>query len=146
VRSPASTGRKRKEFAIMSAISNATDIANRYIGLWNETDAQRRRALIARAWTEDASYVDPLMKGEGHGGIDAMIAGVQERFPGHRFSLRGDPEGHNDRIRFSWTLVEGTTPVAAGHRLCGRHRRRTAQERDRIPRSGLPLMQTVATV
>jgi hypothetical protein len=114
VRSPESTGRKRKEIVNMNSMNNATDIANRYIVLWNETDVERRRSLIARAWTEDASYVDPLMKGNGHGGIDTMIAGVQERFPGHRFSLCGEPEGHNDRIRFSWTLAQGTTEVAQG--------------------------------
>jgi len=35
----------------------------RYIDLWNETDAQSRKKLIASAWTEDATYVDPMMKG-----------------------------------------------------------------------------------
>src|SRR5215472_10054866 len=67
-------------------MSNATEIANRYIALWNETDSGKRRALIAKAWTEDANYVDPLMKSEGHAEIDAMIAGVQQRFAGHHFT------------------------------------------------------------
>jgi hypothetical protein len=95
-------------------MSNPTEIANRYIALWNETDAGKRRTLIAKAWTEDATYVDPLMKGDGHAGIDAMIAGVQQRFAGHSFALRGTPEGHNDRIRFSWSLANGGAPVAHG--------------------------------
>ena len=95
-------------------MSNATEIANRYVTLWNETDAGKRRALIAKAWTEDATYVDPLMKSEGQSGIDAMIAGVQQRFAGHHFTLRGTPEGHNDRVRFSWSLAKGETPIAHG--------------------------------
>ncbi len=95
-------------------MSNAIEIANRYIALWNETDAHARRDLIARAWTADATYVDPLMKSEGHSGIDQMIAAVHERFPGHKFALRGKPEGHNDRVRFSWTLANGGAPVANG--------------------------------
>lgn len=95
-------------------MSNATEIANRYIALWNETDSGKRRALIDKAWTEDANYVDPLMKGEGHAGIDAMIAGVQQRFAGGRFTLRGTPEGHNDRVRFSWSLANGDAPIAHG--------------------------------
>ena len=29
-------------------------IANRYIDLWNERDAQRRREMLAANWTTDA--------------------------------------------------------------------------------------------
>ena len=34
-----------------------TDLVERYIATWNETDAERRRALIARTFTENASYI-----------------------------------------------------------------------------------------
>ena len=61
------------------------DIVDRYLAIWNETDATRRRALIARTWTEDATYVDPVMRGAGHDGIDAMVAGAQAQFPGFEF-------------------------------------------------------------
>jgi hypothetical protein len=59
---------------------------------------------VARAFSVDASYVDPMMRGAGHDGIDAMIAGAQGQFPGYRFELDGTPDGHNDVVRFSWTL------------------------------------------
>ncbi len=65
--------------------------------------------------TEDASYVDPLMAGEGIEGIDAMIAGAQQQFPGHSFALLEGPDAHHDRVRFSWTLAQdGADPVAIG--------------------------------
>jgi len=91
-------------------------IAENYIAAWNETDAAARRALIARTWTEAATYVDPMMQGEGHDGIDAMIAGVQSKFPGFRFTLDSKVDGYADHIRFSWAcgpdgapaLVKGT--------------------------------------
>jgi len=87
-----------------------------YIAMWNEADAERRRALIAQTVTDDASYVDPLMSGSGVDGIDAMIAGAQEQYPGHRFTLVAGPDAHNDRVRFSWTIApEGGDPVAVGH-------------------------------
>ena len=97
-------------------MSDAIAIANRYIALWNETNDDKRQALIANAWTPDATYIDPLMKGEGHAGISQMIGAVHQRFPAHRFTLRGKPEGHNDRVRFSWTLATGDakTVVANG--------------------------------
>ncbi|GLH78627.1 hypothetical protein SSBR45G_35360 [Bradyrhizobium sp. SSBR45G] len=88
-------------------------IADGYIALWNERDAAQRRARLARQWTADASYADPLMRGDGYDGIDALIAGVQRRFPDFRFRLRGAADGHGDHVRFSWTLgpAEADGPV-----------------------------------
>ena len=55
------------------------ELVDRYFAAWNETDTARRRALIAQTWADNASYVDPLMTGKGHDGIDAMIGAVQAR-------------------------------------------------------------------
>lgn len=85
-------------------MSNLNDLADRYIAMWNETDAARRRDLIAAVWTDDGSYVDPMLQGEGHAGIDAMVKSVQERFPGHRFARTSNVDSHHDRIRFDWEL------------------------------------------
>ena len=79
-------------------------IAQQYIAAWNETDAERRRALITETWSEDATYVDPLMAGSGHAEVSALMAGVQQRFPDFRFALIGKPDGFGDRVRFSWGL------------------------------------------
>jgi len=79
-------------------------IAHQYIAAWNETDPQRRRALIAETWAEDAVYVDPVMAGRGRAEVEALMAGVHERFPGFRFALIGKPDGFADKIRFSWAL------------------------------------------
>jgi hypothetical protein len=87
------------------------DLVERYIAAWNETNAERRRDLIAKTWTETATYVDPLMQGEGQRGIDAMVAAVQERFPGHRFALTGKVDGFADRVRFSWALAADGAPA-----------------------------------
>lgn len=96
-------------------MSDFSDLVDRYIAIWNETDTTRRRALIARTWTEGASYLDPMMKSDGHAGIDAMIAAVQEKFPGHRFSLAGKVDAYQDRVRFSWALApEGGDALVKG--------------------------------
>lgn len=83
---------------------NPDKIAEDYIAAWNETDAERRRALIRRTWSDDAVYVDPLMAGRGHAELDALMAGVQQRFPDFRFALIGKPDGFGDKVRFSWGL------------------------------------------
>jgi hypothetical protein len=90
-------------------------IADTYLALWNEADAKARRALAARTWRPDAHYADPLMQGEGHEGICAMIEAARAQFPGHAFTLRGEPDGHGAWVRFSWSLAPaGGQPVAGG--------------------------------
>jgi hypothetical protein len=98
------------------AASHATIIADRYLAIWNERDDITRRARIAQLFATSATYADPMMRGSGIDGIDAMIGAAQQQFPGHRFSLHGTPDGHNDVVRFSWTLAaEGAgAPVAKG--------------------------------
>lgn len=93
----------------------AGEIADRYIAVWNETDAERRRALIAENWAESATYVDPLMQGQGHDQIGALIGAVHARFPGFRFSLDGRADGYGDKVRFSWALgPEGQADMIKG--------------------------------
>lgn len=97
-------------------MSDYAALAAGYIAAWNETDAGKRRALIEKVFASGIEYLDPVMQGDGHAGIGALIAGVQERFPGFRFTLKGDASGFADRLRFSWTLgpdgveapIEGT--------------------------------------
>ena len=81
-------------------MTDATTIAQRYIALWNERTPSRRREMLATDWTADARYVDPLMSGDGHDGVDALIAGVQQRFPDFKFTLIGAPNGYGDQLRF----------------------------------------------
>jgi hypothetical protein len=98
-----------------SAMTDLTGLIDRYIAMWNETDDARRRDLIARTWTMDASYADPMLAGEGRAGIDAMVQVVQAKFPGHRLSRTGPVESHHDRVRFTWALApEGGAAVVTG--------------------------------
>lgn len=85
-------------------MTDASSIARNYIDLWNERTPSRRREILVTNWTSDARYVDPLMAGDGHDGVDALIAGVQQKFPDFKFSLIGEPSGYGDHVRFSWGL------------------------------------------
>lgn len=95
-------------------MTDITTVIDNYIAAWNEADAGRRRTLVGETFTDDATYLDPLMAGEGQDGIDAMIAGVQQQYPGHRFELAMGPDAHHDRVRFAWTMIGDGGPVAAG--------------------------------
>jgi len=96
-------------------MTDTIDLIGCCIAAWNETNPERRRSLIARTFAEAASYVDPMMEGHGHAEIDAMIGGVQERFPALRFRLAGAVDTHRGSVRFSWELApEAGEPVAKG--------------------------------
>ena len=85
-------------------MTDVNTIARNYIDLWNERMPNRRREILNTNWMTDATYVDPLMSGDGHDGVDARISGVQQRFPEFRFKLIGEPNGFGDHVRFSWGL------------------------------------------
>jgi SnoaL-like domain len=103
-------------FAEEEDMNEFDELVERYIALWNETDGERRRALIARTFGDRASYVDPLMASEGHAAIDDMVQTMQQRFPDHRVSRAGEVDGHHDRVRFCWelTAAAGGPVIAKG--------------------------------
>jgi SnoaL-like domain len=91
-------------------MSNANEAVVRYLAAWNEPDAKRRRELVAKAWTDDGTYIDSAREGRGHDSLDAMIATAQGHFPGYRLNLASGIETHHDYLRFSW--VAGGTAEA----------------------------------
>jgi hypothetical protein len=95
-------------------MTDVATVVDGYIAMWNEASDERRRDIIARTWADGATYVDPMLQGNGPDGINAMIAGAQEQFPGHRVELTSGPDAHHDRVRFAWRLLDpnGATAVA----------------------------------
>ena len=92
-----------------------SDVIERYLDCWNETDPATRRTLIEEVWAPDASYTDPLAEVTGRAAIDATIAAVQGQFPGFVFTLAGPVDTHHRQTRFSWNLApEGAEPVVVG--------------------------------
>jgi hypothetical protein len=84
---------------------NVNEAVVRYLAAWNKRDASRRLELVAKAWTEDGSYLDRVRHGRGHNEIDAMIATAQAHFPGYQLRLASGIERHHDHVRFSWVAA-----------------------------------------
>jgi SnoaL-like domain len=95
-------------------MTDVTTTVDRYIDMWNETDPARRAELIERTWVDDAHYVDPMLQADGHDGLSAMVAGVHEQFPGHRFRRTSAVDEHHGLVRFGWELADpdGAVTVA----------------------------------
>jgi hypothetical protein len=96
-------------------MTDVTTVVDGYIAMWNETRGDARREIIAATWADDATYLDPLMSGAGAAGLDAMVSGAQEQFPGCRFELTAGPDHHHDRVRFSWRMLGPNGGDAVAH-------------------------------
>jgi len=98
-----------------AASPELTALVERYLDAWNEPDRDRRDAVIAATWTEQGEYADPLLEAAGRLAIGEMIAGFQETYPDHLFSLVGEVEEHHGRLRFRWQLADAEgDPQLAG--------------------------------
>ena len=95
----------------MSNIPSLPDaVVETYVAAWNETDAGRRGAAVAKSFAEKATYRDPVMAGDGPAGIDAMLAGVQAKFPGFVLKRTSAIDHHNGALRFTWSLGPADGP------------------------------------
>jgi ketosteroid isomerase-like protein len=91
------------------------DAVQRYFAAWNASTAEELEKAVAAAFTEDATYTDPLAEVQGHEGLAAAISGAHQQFPGFDFVLTGTPDAHHGLVRFTWDLVsraDGSAPAA----------------------------------
>jgi hypothetical protein len=105
----------------------AADLADRYVAVWNEPDADRRRRTIAELWTQDARHlVQPpqeirriaaqpglgltaILEARGHDEIEARVASAREHWVGSEglsFRRRGDAEHLGDVLTFHWEALD----------------------------------------
>lgn len=98
----------------MSTISNATTLADQFITMWNEADGDRRAELIAGLWSEEGSFVDPILEATGHDGLNGMVEKAQQMFPGHSFKLVSEVDTHHNYLRWTWELAAEGQPAVAG--------------------------------
>ena len=87
-------------------MQDAAETVRGYFDMWNTTDGADRARIIEQIWTPEAVSVDPMTRATGHGEIDAMVARFQAGAPGAVFSLVGEVQEHNDRLRFHWQMQD----------------------------------------
>jgi hypothetical protein len=112
-------------FAEFSSRS-AGELAEQYLALWNEPDADRRRRRIAALWTENGRHLlqppqeiraiaaqpgiglTAILEARGHEEIAARVASAYEhwvRSQGLSFRGRDDAERLGDVVKFHWEAV-----------------------------------------
>ena len=104
----------------------AEQLADRYLALWNEPDADRRRRMIAELWTEEGRHIlqppqeirgiaaqpgiglTAILEARGYEEIEARVASAYEHWVGSeglRFRGRDDVERLGDVVKFHWEAV-----------------------------------------
>src|SRR5689334_10749854 len=57
-----------------------SSLAQRYVDVWNEGDAARRRQRIRALWTEDGTTCHRLLDARGYDAIEARVTGAWEKW------------------------------------------------------------------
>ena len=112
----------------------AAALAEKYLALWNEPDADRRRRMIAELWTEGGRHVlqppqeiraiaaqpgialTAILEARGYEEIAARAASSYEHWVGSEglsFRGRDDVERLGDVVKFHWEAVAKNGEVAA---------------------------------
>ena len=83
-------------------MEDASQVVERYIATFNETDGDRRRELIDALYAADGTYTDPNVDLRGPAQIDGFVATTQQQFPGYTFALGSSIDAHHGQARFQW--------------------------------------------
>jgi hypothetical protein len=100
-------------------MSEAKQMVVSYLAAWNERDPGRRRALVARTFTEDGTYTDAKRAGSGHAQIDALIAATQSQLPGYQLRLASGIDAVGECVRFRWFTPGGVAGPGSAVALMG---------------------------
>jgi hypothetical protein len=85
-----------------------TQLVDRYIAIWHESDAERRRKSIADLWTEDGVQFTSSREIRGHKALEERVKAAHEKFvktDGFLFKRQGEVQGHHDALKFTWEMV-----------------------------------------
>lgn len=93
------------------------DLADRYVAVWNETEAAARRDAIASLWAPEGEHYVRTLQAKGYEALQQRVTGSHEknvRDAGFRFISAGDAQFLHDAVMFHWQMVPaGGGPVAA---------------------------------
>ena len=97
-------------------MDSAQELADRYVAVWNETDAERRRRSIADLWTPEGEHYAGAREVRGYAGLEERIRGSHEknvRDGGYRFRAVQDAQALRDVVTFHWEMAPAESEKVA---------------------------------
>ena len=99
--------------------SELNELVDRYIAVWHEPDAERRRKRIAELWVEDGVQFTRSREFRGYQALEERVEAAHEEFVktgGFVFRQSGDVNEHHNALMFRWEMVPftGGEVAAAG--------------------------------
>jgi hypothetical protein len=89
-------------------MDNPERLANRYVAVWNETDAERRRQQIAELWIPEGEHYVGTREVRGYDALESRIRESHEknvRDGGNRFRAVPDARQLHNVVTFHWEMV-----------------------------------------
>jgi hypothetical protein len=87
-------------------MTDVQQVIDRYFAMWNEDDDDRRAAIIATCFVDEATYTDPLADVQGHDAISAMVRDLRASHPGYSLRRASAIDRHHDLLRFEWEILD----------------------------------------
>ena len=89
-------------------MTDIKEFAERYVNIWNEPDAGRRRQTVRDLWQEDARHLARTIEAIGHEGVEARVRTAYEKWvkeKGNVFRLRDGADGHHGTVKLRWEML-----------------------------------------
>lgn len=95
------------------------ELANRYVEVWNERNAELRRRQIAALWVPNGTHYVGTREARGYEELEQRIIGSHEKnvaLAGNRFRAVRDACALRDVVTFHWEMLAGhdDTVLAVG--------------------------------
>ena len=96
--------RIRSDYQFNPTISEANELVDRYVAVWNELNAETRRSRIAELWAPDYAYIDQTTVWTGHSAIEAEIARVYNELAAKDLAISSanHSQAHHKVVSFGW--------------------------------------------
>jgi hypothetical protein len=109
-------------------------LTDRYVAVWNEPDAERRRTAIRELWSADAVHVlqppqeirhaaeglgfdRPVLEARGYDALEFRVTRAHDEFVapgGFVFRSRGNADRLHDVVKFNWEMASRERGEVAG--------------------------------
>jgi hypothetical protein len=94
-------------------MTEARDVVDSYVAVWNEGDAAQRRRRIRALWALEGTTCYRMLDAQGYEAIEARVAGSWAKWLGEgKYLFRPKAAAcHHDVVKFDWVMV--TVPGGA---------------------------------